>query len=317
MWLDLVSLGILGLFALVGALRGALASALALASLAAGYGAAIAFGPALAPTLSDDFGIPEILALPVAGSAAFLVTYLSVGIGASLLRRLARLRARPRGGLDRLGGALLGAARGSLLVLLVSWLALWVDVLRANGTLPFLPELRDSKAAEATGYLVEEGLESALAETGAAGRFVARMAARPSEALEGLQGLLDHPGVAALRGDGLFWSYVEHGNVEAALNRGSFVQILRDADLRERLADLGLVEDAAALDAGAFREEAAAVLREVGPRLRGLREDPQLRALVEDPEVVSMLESGDTVALLSHEGFRSLVDRVTSRPGPD
>jgi hypothetical protein len=56
------------------------------------------------------------------------------------------------------------------------------------------------------------------------------------------------------------------------------------------------------------------MLRQLGPRLRALREDPALNELVEDPEVQLALQSGDTMALVSHPGFRQLVARVAADP---
>jgi hypothetical protein len=97
----------------------------------------------------------------------------------------------------------------------------------------------------------------------------------------------------------------------------SFLKLMRDDTLRRRLADLGMVDEDAALDPRAFRRQTAEVLAEVGPRIRGLRNDPQLRALVEDPQVVAMLQEGDTLRLLGHPGFRDLVERVTSSKPSD
>jgi hypothetical protein len=54
------------------------------------------------------------------------------------------------------------------------------------------------------------------------------------------------------------------------------------------------------------------MLRAVGPRIRGLRNDPELRELMEDPEVLAMVESGNTWALMGHSGFQQLVARVAS-----
>jgi hypothetical protein len=56
------------------------------------------------------------------------------------------------------------------------------------------------------------------------------------------------------------------------------------------------------------------VLREVGPRLRGLRDDPALRELLQDPEVAAAVQSGDHLALLSNPGFRAVVARVMEGP---
>ena len=165
-----------------------------------------------------------------------------------------------------------------------------------------------------TGSVVEAGTLAALGDSSAA-RVMARMAARPGPAIVEFQAVLDHRGIEGLREDRLFWSYVEYGNVDAALNRASFIGIARDAQLRSRLADLGLIEVEAATDDRAFRTAIAEVLREVGPRIRGLREDPELQRLLDDPEVVAMLQSGDSIGLVGHRGFRELVTRVAAGPG--
>ena len=90
--------------------------------------------------------------------------------------------------------------------------------------------------------------------------------------------------------------------------------MLRDDELRGRLADLGVVSEGAARDPARFRDDLIAVLREVGPRVRGLRDDPAVQELVQDPEVVAMVHAGDTMGLLAHPGFRSLVERVAAQP---
>jgi hypothetical protein len=105
--------------------------------------------------------------------------------------------------------------------------------------------------------------------------------------------------------------------VDAALNRLSFQRVQRDDALRRRLADLGLIGEDAALDTRAFRNAMADVFGEVGPRIRGLKNDPEVQELMNDPEVVAMLQSGDTLGLLGHSGFRGLVDRVTSQSTSD
>ena len=75
-----------------------------------------------------------------------------------------------------------------------------------------------------------------------------------------------------------------------------------------------MIDEAAAEDASVFRSQAAEVLDEVGPRIRGLKNDPEVQRLAQDPEVVAMLESGDTMALLTHPGIQQLVARVASTP---
>jgi len=311
MWLDVIALLLLGIFAGMGAMRGALASGLSVLSLAVAYGAAIWAAPTFGPEAAETLGVPEWFGMPVAGTAAFLLTFIVMGIVSAMLRRLERRkRLGSRSPRDRFLGGAFGALRGALVVLLLSYLALWVDALRITGTLDAIPELGPSAAAALTENVVEAGVQAAMSNSGPAGRVAARMAARPGAALSDLQEVIEHPVTGDLRSDPLFWSYVEHGNVDAALNRGSFLRLSHDGSLRRRLGDLGLIEADAVDDPRQFRAAAPDVLREVGPHIRNLREDPALRELLEDPEVVAMLQSGNHFALISHPGFREVVART-------
>jgi uncharacterized membrane protein required for colicin V production len=317
MWLDLLALGVLGAFALLGALRGGFATGMGLFALVAGYAAAVLGASALAPALASRLRLPDLIALPLAGSGMFVLGFAAVSLLGFALRRAFGFGEGERSPRDRFVGATFGGVRGALVVVLVAYLALWVDAMRATGGTAPLPPVGDSATARATSRIVEAGVSAAFRDAGAAGRVAARVAARPAHALEEWQGVLDSQSVQGLREDPLFWSHVEYDNVDAALNRDAALRLLNDASLRARLADLGVVSDAAIRDAAAFRDELAAVLHEVGPRVRGLRNDPGVQELVNDPEVVAMLQSGDTLRLLAHPGFRALVERVAAKPGPD
>jgi len=311
MWLDVVALLLLGIFAGMGAMRGGLASGLAVLTLVAAYGAAIWAASLFGSEVAGMLGVPEWFGMPIAGTAAFLLTFVVMGIVSALLRRLERRkRLSSRSPRDRFVGGAFGALRGAFVVLLLSYLALWVDALRITGTVDAIPEIGPSAAASLTENVVEAGVQAAMSDSGAAARVVSRMAARPGAAMNNLQEVMEHPAIDELRSDPLFWSYVEHGNVDAALNRSSFLRLSHDGSMRQRLGDLGLIEADAIDDPGEFRAAAADVFREVGPRIRDLHEDPALRELLEDPEVVAMLQSGNHFALLSHPGFRDVVART-------
>ncbi|MBW2267545.1 MAG: CvpA family protein [Deltaproteobacteria bacterium] len=310
MWLDIVALVVLALFAGVGALRGGLASGLALASLGVAYAAAITAAPRFAPLAAELTGVSEWLGMALAGSVAFLAAFLVMSLVAKLLRRAtAPAEGEGRSARDRFLGGVFGAVRGSLIVLLLSYLAIWVDALRTTGTAPELPELGSSAAASVTESLVEAGVEAMTDDT-AGGRVLAHIAARPGQSIAGLQSLFEHPVIHELRSDELFWSYVEHGEVDAALERRGAVALVYDADVRRQLGELGLIDEAAVSDSAVFRAAAVDVLRQVGPRLRGLREDPELQALMRDPEVVAAVQSGNHIALMGHPGFRAVVAKV-------
>jgi membrane protein required for colicin V production len=310
MWLDVVALVILALFAFMGARRGGLASGMALGSLGVAYAAAILAAPRLGPLAAELTGVSEWLGMPLAGSVAFLAAFLVMAVVSKLLGRLtAPEEGEGRSPRDRFLGGVFGAVRGGLIVLLLSYLAIWVDALRITGTAPDLPELGSSAAARVTETLVEAGV-TAFVDDAPSGHMIARIAARPGQSIADLQGLMEHPVINELRADELFWSYVEHGNVDAALNRRGAMALIYDAEVRRQLGELGLIDAAAVSDSRVFRAAAADVLRQVGPRLKGLKEDPELQALMRDPEVVAAVQSGNHLALMGHPGFRAVVARV-------
>jgi len=313
MWLDLVAVLLIALLAGLGAWRGGFRTGMALAALVVGYVVSVLGASPLAPVLGRWLDWPDFVLVTVAGTLLFFAGYAAV-----LLLRFALLRAGVVAGepsaTARWCGAALGAVRGALLVLIVAYFALWLDALRATGReLPF-PPVSDSATAHVTSAVVEAGVEAALADSGSAARVVAHAAAQPARALTEWRAVVETPSVTMLREDSGFWSDVEQGDVEPALARPSAVRVLRDTELRERLAALGVVSDGAARDPALFRDDLIAVLRDVGPRMRGLRDDPELQALAQDPEVVALIQSGDTMGLLAHPGFRSLIERVAAGP---
>ena len=317
MIVDLIALGILSAFALIGLLRGGLASGAGLANLAGAYGAAVVSARHLGPTVSRQLGLPTLAGLAVAGMVAFFVASVFLGVAAVALKRWARQRRgdAPRSGLDRGLGGIFGALRGVLVVMLLAWLALWIDAARDNGAFSGLeaaPETESSLVARATAAVIETGLESALSDSGRGGKVMAHLAARPSRALRGIQSLLDDPRIRALQSDRFFWTLVENGAFERAMNLRSFQEVLHDEQLRSQFAELGLIPPEAAKDPAAFREAASQALAEVGPRLKSLTSDADFQRLAADPELGAMLQSGDTLGLLKHDGIQKLLTKVSS-----
>jgi uncharacterized membrane protein required for colicin V production len=310
--LDLLALAVLALFVALGAARGALASGVALLALGAGYATGVLAAATLGPFFVAVFGVPSLLAPAIAGSAGFAGAFLACSLAGSLLGRRERaLRGRaPRAAFDRLGGAAFGAVRGALVVLLLGWLAQWVDALGQveQAARPSFAE--GSRVGALSQGAVEAGARAALGGEHAGARAAARLLARPAQTLPELQSVLEHPKLDELANDGVFWSLVEAGDVDRALDRLAFVQLAHDRRLRARLAALGLLDEAAAQSPAGFRREAKSVLEAVGPRLRRLHEDPELHRLAEDPEIVRLLERGEVLGLLRHPGFQRVVTRV-------
>lgn len=317
MWLDVIAFGALAWLTLAGLWRGTLATGLRLGSLLVAYGAAVIGASAFGASTAEALKLPEFFGVAAAGLGSFIVAYLVAGIAGRILIALERggRSRRGRSPVDRLGGGLLGAAQGAIIVLLCGWLQLWIQAGHANGVLSSLPAPTSSAAASVTQAVVEKGAEVVLDEGDAAGRMAVRVAVRPTETLEGVQRLIEGPHLSALQKDKLFWSYLEHGAVDAALNRASFMGLAYDAEFRRELADLGLISEAAAADSKVFVDTVRPALRRIGPRIRALREDPELQGLVRDPEIAALIESGNTLQLLAHPKLRAMAHRVMQEPG--
>lgn len=317
MWFDLIAVSVLGLFVVLGALRGGLASGAGLFSLVAAYLAAAGAAHYAGAPLAERFALPELIAIPLAGTAVFFGTYLLLGGIASLLQRWERRRRgdEPRSGLDRAVGGLFGAARGGMIVLLFAVLVNWIDAARDLGSvegLEALPETEASSVVQLSETMVEGVLGSMLAEEDG-GAVAARFLARPGTSLQSVTRLLEDPRLRAVQEDPLFWRYAEAGAVDNAMNRASVHAIVHDPALRGQLADLGVVSEAAREDAQVFRGEVREALAVAGPRLRRIREDPELQRLAEDPEILGLLERGDTLGLVRHPEIRQLVGRLSER----
>ncbi len=314
MLLDMIALLLLGVFALLGAWRGALASGAGLVTLVLSYTGGVFAASHFGAAASTQLGLHELLGPAVAGTAGFALTFIVCGAISMLLKRWAERRrdGYPRGGGDRFLGAIFGGVRGSLLVLLLAWLVIWLDAGRELGAITdisTIPRVSSSHVARLTGAVVETAVEAVLVDAGPGARVAARIAGRPAEALGSVDRLLQDERIERVQADQLFWRYVESGAVDAAVNRRSFYELVYDAEMRAQLADLGLVSQAAARDPEVFRAELADVLREVGPRIGAIR--PELTRLALDPEIQSLLESGDTLGLVGHPRVRELVSKAS------
>ena len=315
MWLDVLVLAILSWFSWAGVRRGGLAAGLGILTLVVAYGAAFVAAPIFASSVAGWFGLPEMLGIPIAGSIGFAVAFVAMAILSKFLcRRAEGAGDEGRSLRDRFLGGAFGAVRGAFVVALLCYLALWVEALRLSGAAEGIPALGNSAAAAMTSSVVEAGIESALGDSGRTGHVVARLAANPGAAVVDLQSVVSNPLVVAVQEDRHFWANVEAGAIGAALNTQRFAELSNDAELRGQMASIGLIDEKSAEAPDLFRAAVGDVLREVGPRIRKLRNDPELKGLLDDPEVVAMVENGDTFGLMNHPRFRRLVSRVTSNP---
>jgi uncharacterized membrane protein required for colicin V production len=317
MWLNVVALVVLLACIAAGAWSGALATGLRIATIVLAYAAAVLLGPATAPAIGGSLGLGDPLATLASGSVVFAIVYAVLAIAARFARRLGPRENVGRSPRDRFLGGCFGAIRGALIALMVVYLAMVLDALRATGAAPVVPEIGDSVAADVTSGVVKGALESTIDTSDPAARVATHFAARPAVAAAEIQRLIDDPNVARLRSDSRFWSDVEQGHVDSALQRDSFLSLSEDPDLRRKAANLGIVSEDAVADPSLFRASLVQVVEDVAPRLRNLRNDPAVQQMLGDPAVMEMLERGDTIGLLAHPKFRELVSRLSAAPpGP-
>jgi len=317
MLFDLVALGLLALFGFLGSRRGGVAAGTGLFALVAGYTCAVWAGSRFGAAMSHQLAVAEILGPPLAGSLGFLLAFTVFSLLGALLRRFDRQRLGifDRSALDRAFGATFGLLRGALIVVLLSFLAVWVDAARefeVSEGLASVPPLGSSRVARASGAVVEGIAMSAVADQGPMAALAVRLAVHPTETLNSMQNLLDHEGFEELQSDRLFWTYVQHGAIDNAVNRGSFLRFSEDDELRAELANLALITPEEAADPQAFRRAIAEAIEAAGPHLKALSEDRALERLAEDPEILALLEAGDTFALVTHPKIREVLDRVTA-----
>jgi len=319
MWLDVLAFAALAGLSTLGLVRGTLSTGLRIASLIAAYWAAVIGSSVFAELAAAQLNVPRVLGMAAAGSATFIVAWLGLGVVSKVITSWEKRRRRgaPRTAADRAGGALLGAAQGAILVVLIGWLGLWMQAGRASGgggALEALPDTSDSRVPFLTQVVVETGAAAILSEDDTAARAAIRAAVRPAETISNVSDLASGPRMRTLQQDRLFWSYVENGAIDTALNRGSFLGAAYDSSFRRQLFELGLINDAAASDPRLFRNKAREVLMAVSPRIKGLRDDPELRGLMDDPEIAAAISSGDTMALLTNARFRRVLRNILDGP---
>ena len=307
MWIDALAVLLLAIFAWRGARRGALVSGLSLAGFALGYAAAIFAGSHAGGIAAEICGVSPLLGGPIAGTLAFLFVSFAFGVVAFVLRR--RSDDVPSAS-SRVGGACFGALRGSLLVVLIGVLAVWIDALPQLATQGASdPPVVDTPLRTVARAAVAMGVGAALGDTPGAD-LVAHTLSQPAEAIEQLRALAATPEIAALAGDREFWAYVEAGAMQAAVAQPSFQRLQWNAKLRGQLAAVGFVDEISAGDPAIFALEMRGALEKVGPRLRQLREDPELARLANDPAVSDLVQRRDVVGLLANPQFQGVLTRA-------
>lgn len=282
-------------FAWLGAHRGPRESAIRLVGLAFAYGVSLLAARFAGAPLAAALASAPWVGLAAAGMLGFFAAQALVELAA----RKARAARGEASDLGRAAGALIGIARGGLLLLPVLWLAGFAESVRTLNPAAPLPDLSGARSAR-IGQAAIGGALAGLARSEApVTRMTAKWIAEPGESVAALGALAADPRLRVLQADQSFWRDLAAGNVESALARPTFAELARDANLRGQFADLGLVAEGSALDAQQFHDEMAAVMADVAPRIQRLQSDPAFQALLADPEIRARILAGDTAALLA------------------
>jgi uncharacterized membrane protein required for colicin V production len=314
MWVDALAAIAVLLLTWVGFRRGALAMFLQIVTFLASYALALILGPSFGAELAASLGIADLVGIVAAGFGVFCISYLVLSTVAHFARRRDERNRYGRRLRDRLGGAAFGFAQASLIVLLLGILASWLHAGRTVGNMAWIPDTGDAKVSALSRNVIETAASTVVGEGDACARIVLHFTTRPSETIQAVQHLMDRDEVRALEEDERFWAYLEHGQVDSALNTSSFLAISYRKEVRQQLADLGMADARGVEDTAFFRQEMRVMLEQLSPRVRALRNDPELVKLTHDPEIAKALEERDTGTLLTHPGVRDLVQRVLQAP---
>ncbi len=313
MLLDLASLGILIALAWLGARKGALAAAVGLLAIVGAYTATIFLASPVAESIKPTLNGRGYLALPLAGTLVFAAIFLLLSIAGAIASKLetARLVDGKRNLGDRTLGAVFGLARGALIVFLLGVLGLWLDAAREVDTLQSLPDLSASTTTALTSSTIESAAKIVVpSDANPTTRATVQIMAHPKASMTAMRALLEDPFVQELIRDPDFWSYIQEGNIDAALNTETFQEISRDTTTRSHFRELGLIDAKTAASEEAFGAYFHDILEEVSPRLRAIQHDPEFQDLLQDPALTAAAQTGDTFALLAHPGLQRFADRV-------
>lgn len=307
-WIDLAGVGLLGIFVGIGAMRGFVAGILGVLALIAAYAISYFAADPLSGPVAESLGTEPLVGWLLAGMAVFALAWLVFSLASRIWLRRWRERTDGMTRADRIGGALLGGAQGTLVAVLLYWA---VGQAQASGL--FGAPGEPSALVQASQHVVQGGAQVVLGGEGG-NPLAARMVADPVGTANQLQKVLEAPAMTDLQGDELFWQYVSSGAIDSALNQASFMRAANDAELRKRIVELGVMPEAALDDPRAFRDATREALVEVAPRLQAIREDPAISELAADPEVRRALEAGDVLSLATNPKIRELVSRALADP---
>ncbi|MCP3141093.1 CvpA family protein [Pyxidicoccus xibeiensis] len=224
MVIDLIILGLVVFFAIIGAITGASRQVANLVGLAVGYFASRQLGRVLGPRLADALGGPLFLGVVVGTVLVFICVWLAVryALGALLLRILGSGKHSEDRGVDRFLGFILGGAKmGIIAWVLLSAIAFFEQHVVVAGRRVGLSPKESLSISLARRFNLFEMTQ--FAPVGNLVR-VAKASADPQKAAR----LQEDPSYKALRKDARFQRLLQDDKLKQALARGDTATLLRN-----------------------------------------------------------------------------------------
>jgi uncharacterized membrane protein required for colicin V production len=310
--IDLLALTFLGLFGYLGWRRGTILTALSAGGLVLGYLGALLFYRPVGRLLESALGVPPILAFPLGGLAALLLTSILVKIVTVRVSANRRWRV-DRGWMpstrDRVGGAALGVVWALGIVIVLAWGLIVLRGLTGSG-----PDAENSISGRLASAVVGKAVY-AVASRATGNRVLAStmalVAVKPSEGAESLNRLVSDERLrTAFQATALRDAFVQSDAVTIA-RHPTIRSLAGDEQFVEAAQAVQLVSDA---EGTASQEELSAQLAErLGPMIRavhGLSGDAEIQSMLEDQEFMEQIERVDLAGLVTDPRFNRLAGRI-------
>ncbi len=251
MTIDLIFIGVVLGFGLLGWISGFWMQLMRLAVMVASYLLAGVIGRPLGSIMAESFGIPTLVGQAVGTFGAFILLYMVLGtIGWSILRRRRRLKpgmdaekAARRRSIDRMAGCAFGMTKaGLILFLLLSAVVLAEKHLEGPLKRSRIGYDESLTVKLARDYNILGGLHlpvigdiETLSRLGSDPAFRARVAADPQ-----LKKVIEHPKIRGLLNDRAIVKASRSRDIAALAANPCLNQALSDPEVRELLSRIDL-----------------------------------------------------------------------------
>ena len=316
MIIDIVFSIVVSLFAFRGWRRGLLLTLLSMLELVVGYLTFYFFHKPMGALLAKLFSLQPLVAYPLGGVAAFGCGLVVVAL---LNGAIHRRRRQQRGGAappllsGRLLGALLGAAYGLTLSLLVIWGLLMLQTVLPGKT----PDVRSS----AVGRLAAPWLSKAAGEAtrrisgnDSLSATAVRLTEDPAAAARDLKTVLANRHLQSLVSNPRRLKQLASGDLEAMAKHPTLAGLARDRKFVGAARRLGLLEgQTSELTPTEIRRQLARRMAPLSRAVTSLAEDKEVQKLLADKQLTRLLLQRDLAALANDPKFNRLAEKVLQK----